>query len=792
MEMRHRSALRSIAHILLGFLLLAVGAVSLYRSMGVSEKVLVLVTISGLREDAIGPSKTPEIWEMTEGGERIGTHLTSVPAAVPALVSLMTGTPAEELASVHAATTRIGLNEQILATRLSEAGFRASAMVGEGEVSRLSGICRGFDVCSLASSPFDQAILPDEVARVQIRRAGFLRAEDIASSVVLFLRALHPGSSSFVWLHFADPAHALRKQGDKEAYQAAVAEVDRAIGRLNGALHTSGLSGSAVLAVVSLHGEAMGDAGEARHGLTMTDSVVELPYFITGGHELPVPEAIVGIDQIHQMLLERVGLAGEQSDEAVAAFARSGIPSRYYGWNPAIRAEFESGTLAIVDDVVWTPRDSPEIRGEGAWEAIPRSAREIIARRMPDLKPEVIGVVDRAAIFALMASGHELLLADEMEQGLRVLEEVSELAPDAITPWEIGVGRIMQVPERKRAQYKAFLERADRFVARQSSNANVLRTLDLARILMRMEKEEDARRLLLKLPVDGLSLGESLAIAEAFVLSGAIEEAVRRLEKISETEGYPADLEEWIGDLHQRAGNAFRARVAYERALETPYARSSSLIAKLGDALAGLGDYESALQRYAEAVREDPTYRYPHMRAADALIALDRPGAAAHAVVQGVLGTGNPVEDAILRARTLASKGLVPAAVEELHSMISKVSGPGRARLRLSLARLLFDVGAIEGAREAAVEMAEGGRPSAAAMILLSKIAAVNASEKEAIEWLDKAEEVAGPEQSRLVRAEPLFREFGTDSELAKRAANFSGRGSAKTNRSKKPQEVQQ
>jgi tetratricopeptide (TPR) repeat protein len=107
-------------------------------------------------------------------------------------------------------------------------------------------------------------------------------AEDVTDLALAQIRAPRKGSL-FLWVHYFD-AHfpyttpaAFSRQGANGPYDRAVAYVDSEVGRL-----LKGLPPDTVVAVVSDHGEALGDHGELTHGVFLFQSTVRTVCILQG------------------------------------------------------------------------------------------------------------------------------------------------------------------------------------------------------------------------------------------------------------------------------------------------------------------------------------------------------------------------------------------------------------------------------------------------------------------------------------------------------------------------------
>jgi predicted Zn-dependent protease len=198
-------------------------------------------------------------------------------------------------------------------------------------------------------------------------------------------------------------------------------------------------------------------------------------------------------------------------------------------------------------------------------------------------------------------------------------------------------------------------------------------------------------------------------------------------------------------------------------------------VAKLGNTLVDLGEKDAALARYAEATRLDPSYRYPFTRAAELLLAQGKEGEAATALVKSVGATGDPVQDVLNQARALERAGLLSYAATLVDEALAK--DPQNLALQLGMARLMGAGGRHDDARQRLQAILATQPGVAQAWVELARVEAAAGNESAAIDALDKAEPISGPQVTETVRADKLFGKGGPESALARRAAAFQGRG---------------
>lgn len=727
----------------LGTVMILVAGLAFLRGAHRPAPSLVLITISGLRADAVTAESTPALSGLAR---RDVSAL--VPSTVGSLATLMTGKGLEATGARDDDTTRLPASVEPLGERLSRAGHRTAAFVGEGRIARTSGLYRGFERALVPSSPFDQAVLPDEMDRLRRINAGSFKGSDIVGAFNAHVRALQPGTRSFLWLHFGEPTLGARNaMGDPQAYANAVRAVDEAIARVMSTMETSGLAGSFVLVVASLHGEGLGAEGEALHGLTLSEDVMTVPVF-SSDPGLVEGESLTTLAGLHARILRALGEKAVEEGPAAALRATWG-PSRFYGWP-----------------------DRAEVLEHGRWKPLPADARAALgfSERADEPASEV-----RAAVLRAMTEATSLALGERIGDAIAALERAHALAPDAPAPVVFAVQLAQALPNRERNAVLVRLKPAiDRLAAVAAERDDPSFLIDAGRSLLAADRESEARRVADRLArMADLTPGLRLAVADLLDRVGDSERATEIAAALAEEDGPErgADLEEWIGDRLRRTENAYRARQAYERAAQAPAQRSANLLAKLADVYATLGENDRALQTYAEAARLEPGYRYPHLRAGEVLLEMERAGAAAHAFVQSVKPTNTEVETALLRARLLESHGLLGAAATELARFAKEGDGP--PPVEVAFARILATLGDPARARTHLEKLLSRNPRHDPARVQLSRALAIAGDEAAALRELEKVSPSAGPQIAETIATDPAFRRFGESSALAVKARTF-------------------
>jgi tetratricopeptide (TPR) repeat protein len=765
----------------LGLALLGACFLSLQAGCGQSPRSLVLVTVDGLRADHVDAEKAPQWSALASQGTRLDSLYTTVPSNVPALASLMTGKDPDDLEAFFGDVTRLPEDVTTMAEVLKENGYKTTAYVGEGSVARSTGIARGFDTFVSPSGPLRQAFLSTEPHRAKPRHSGLFSATDVIEMVGRHLRKQTLEDRFFVWVHLGDLDELGALDDPSAAYLEILTRVDRVIGDLEDALVTYGLSDRTLLAATSIYGVSLGEGGERGHGLALRESVVRVPGFLRGpgadtaavqpGSSDGEPASLSGL---RARILSALGIEQRVDAEPGLVFVGTRLPSRQYGWSDRAAVGGPEGWLRLDPRPAWYPlgTEEPASRGPEAFDAAPASYRERLERAgfLPASEASDVEESKRREALRLIADAHTHMSKGKVDSAIRMLRDAGNLLPSSPGPRSAVLMLASGLPQDLRDRFRAEIDRAIEEL-RALSGDSFVRQLDLARGLALVGRCGDSLEIVRSLAQRG-GRGEKLALASLAGSCRDYEQAAALLEDVAAGAEKTPELDEWRGDVLAAAGNAFQAKEAYQSAFQAGR-EDPGLVAKLGDQLAELGELDAALEHYAKAQQLDPSYRYPHERAAEVFLRQGKLGAAAHAIVLSVPSRGDPVRDALLRARALAGRELYDAALMEVEKGMSEA--PGNLRLEIRHARILTDADRLEEAAAELTDLRERAPRDPRVLVESARLAAKQGSQNEAIAYLEAAEPQAGAPVTRLVRRDPVFRRFGAESPLAAAASRFTG-----------------
>lgn len=317
---------------------------------------ILLITIDTLRADALGSygnvrASTPWIDRLAAGGVRFDQARAHNVVTLPSHATILSGLLPHE----HGVRDNSGFTfpEEIdtLATILSGEGYRTGAFISAFPLDSRFGLARGFDVYE------------DSFVGVG-RREAFLEQERSGQQTVALAErwlGTEDDRPSFAWVHLYDPHYpyeppepfATRFRNDP--YLGDIAAMDASLGAILSPLLDAGSSGNTLVVLTSDHGEALGEHGEATHGIFAYASTLDVPLILFQPRLFPprvVPDPVRLVDLLPTILAALAvpvpsGLSGRsllgQTTNQSTDRARETSPPTYFealsgqlnrGWAP--------------------------------------------------------------------------------------------------------------------------------------------------------------------------------------------------------------------------------------------------------------------------------------------------------------------------------------------------------------------------------------------------------------------------------------------------------------------------
>ncbi|MFN8179862.1 MAG: sulfatase-like hydrolase/transferase [bacterium] len=233
-----------------------------------------------------------------------------------------------------------------LAAHLSRHGFRTAAFIAAFPLEKRFGFAQGF-------ASFDEDLGPDPGLGTYYAERP---AREVVDRVLAWTRGLARDDRAFLWAHFFD-AHqphrasaALRRLPAPGDYEREIREMDGQIGRLLRGLEEAGRR--PLLAIVSDHGEGLGQHRELTHGILLHEETMHGLIGIAGPRGSAVAGRLHGVRQtvatyadIAPTLLDALGLppmADRDGTSLLApaspegAYGETYYPMLQYRWSPLL------------------------------------------------------------------------------------------------------------------------------------------------------------------------------------------------------------------------------------------------------------------------------------------------------------------------------------------------------------------------------------------------------------------------------------------------------------------------
>ncbi len=245
---------------------------------------LVVVTIDTLRPDHLhcyGYQKieTPNIDGIARTGVLFENAVTETPLTPPSHASIFTGLNPTAHHVRNTGGFVLPSSTTTLATILQKQGWDTAAFISSAVLKKFFGFNQGFAVYD------DQMPKPGkghEFIEDAERRAG-----DTVDHALGWL-ASQSGKPFFLWVHVYDP-HApyqppspYKEQYKDRLYDGEIAYADHELGRLFDAIRKKSPADQTLIAILSDHGESLGEHGEYTHGVFLYDSTLRIVFLLAG------------------------------------------------------------------------------------------------------------------------------------------------------------------------------------------------------------------------------------------------------------------------------------------------------------------------------------------------------------------------------------------------------------------------------------------------------------------------------------------------------------------------------
>ncbi len=606
-----------------------------------SRPDVLLVTIDTLRADSLGFAgnkavETPVLDRLAAQGRVFGNAHAHNVVTLPSHANVLTGLLPYQHGIRDNTGFRLDPSIPTLATLLKEKGYATGAFVGAFPLDSRFGLSRGFDAYDdrypRGRTPLD-----------------FEMPERPASEVVPAALAWwneKRGAPRFLWVHLYDPHAPYRpprpfaERYRSNEYLGEVAATDAALAPLLDPL-TSGAAPPALVIVTSDHGEALGDHGEATHGLFAYEATLHVPLVVWFRGKLSPgsSEDFVGHTDIAPTVLAAAGIEKPASLTGSSLLADVKSRETYFeafstalnrGWAP-LRGVIAEGSKFVdlpVPELYELSRDPAErtnLAG-GKSDVLRRLARllpaesELGRARQPHAAPEEVARLRSLGYLSGSAAVKARYSAEDDPKNLvsidRQLHECVDLyqrgkLAEAITlgravlrarpGMEAGyenLGFLLRRADRADEALRVYRDAIDRGAASEELRAHYALALS--------ENGRAAEAVAVLQPLASSSDPETLnALGIALSDAGRGADAVKVLDRALSQDPDFVEAVQNLGIVRLRANDLAGARDLFRRAL----ARDERLPRAwngLGVALARLQDERGAIEAWDRAVELDP------------------------------------------------------------------------------------------------------------------------------------------------------------------------------------------
>jgi arylsulfatase A-like enzyme/Flp pilus assembly protein TadD len=480
---------------------------------------VILITIDTLRADHVGcygaqTVKTPTIDALANDGVVFERAISQVPLTWPSHAVILTGTYPFQNGVQDFTGQPLAPQFRTIAQAFQQAGYATGAVISAFVLDRSWGLARGFD-------SYDDAFAAKTFATKQIGLVERPAGESVAHAIlwlnnISFNKLASQKNSAnknsltnslitttprpfFLWLHLYDPhspydsPEPYRSEYRTHPYDGAIAYADHELGNLIAWLKRNHLYDSSLIAVLSDHGESLGEHGEDEHGFFVYNATVHVPLILkppagqgisAGRRSEPVETTAIAptllelagvedsTDPIHAQfqshsLLPRGASPLTRNDAAhqtenAPAYSETFYPFSSFGWSP-LRA-LESERFHYIDapkpelyDLLADPGETHNLAAsESATVAVFREKMQTLLAHNPFTRQNTAANLNPDAQDKLRALGYF---------GFR--------APSVDLPQQLADSKLAD-PKEKLWEFNSILKAGDAFQLHEDDRADAL------------------------------------------------------------------------------------------------------------------------------------------------------------------------------------------------------------------------------------------------------------------------------------------------------------------------------
>jgi arylsulfatase A-like enzyme/cytochrome c-type biogenesis protein CcmH/NrfG len=246
---------------------------------------VVLITIDTVRADRMGflgssRGLTPQLDALARHAVVFEQSYSQAPLTPVSHATILTGTY-PRFHGVRDFGSRLPDSPPYLPAILRARGYHTAAFVSSIILDPQNGLAPGFE------RGFDTYDAGFHRTKRGETRLGSMqrRGEETVARALAWLQINRQGPV-FLWVHIwdahdpYDPPEPFKQRYADAPYDGCIAYVDATVGKLLAGLRSAAIYDSALVAVMSDHGESLGDHGENTHGVFLYDSTIRVPLLI--------------------------------------------------------------------------------------------------------------------------------------------------------------------------------------------------------------------------------------------------------------------------------------------------------------------------------------------------------------------------------------------------------------------------------------------------------------------------------------------------------------------------------
>jgi choline-sulfatase len=311
---------------------------------------IILITVDTTRADRMGflgsqRGLTPNLDALARRSVVFTHAYAQAPFTAPSHATILTGTY-PQFHQVQDFPVPLSKDLPYAPALLKARGYQTAAFLGSIVLDPSQGLSVGFD---RGFDTYDAGFhMP---APGEDRYSSTERRGDVVVAHALAWLSEHQRGPFFVWVHLYDahnpyePPEPFESRYKPAPYDGGVAYVDSVVGKLLSQLRARGLFENSLIAVMSDHGESLGDHGEEFHGFFLYDATIHVPLLLKLPGERFAGKRIenhVGLVDVLPTILQTAGIAVPQEmqgESLLDILTPTPKPAESMGFVPASSAD---------------------------------------------------------------------------------------------------------------------------------------------------------------------------------------------------------------------------------------------------------------------------------------------------------------------------------------------------------------------------------------------------------------------------------------------------------------------